>query len=129
MLKYICCVSLLSLMSCSLSCAEQPFVARGFNLLHVCAYKNLYDWISRLDVKVWKDKPMFLAATSPGARGGKSVLELAVNDFGRRGSNVAASFSLPSFHENFSEERGVLNNQLLKELNDKLALFNNSLKS
>ena len=38
------------------------------------ALKNLWDWTSRLDPKVWMSKPLFLAATSPGGRGGMNAL-------------------------------------------------------
>ncbi len=38
------------------------------------AFKNIFDWMSRLEKPIWLNKPMFLLATSPGARGGKNVL-------------------------------------------------------
>ncbi len=81
------------------------------------AFKNLMDWTSRLEGKLWQDKPMLLMATSPGGRGGQSVLEIAQNSFPRQGANVLASFSLPFFNTNFSAENGIhdaeLNAQLL----------------
>lgn len=45
------------------------------------AFKNIFDWASRGGVKVFQQKPMLLMATSNGARGGKSVLEIAANRF------------------------------------------------
>ena len=71
------------------------------------AFKNLMDWTSRLEGKLWQDKPMLLMATSPGGRGGQSVLEIAQNAFPRQGANLLATFSLPSFHTNFSAENGI----------------------
>ncbi|WP_313807937.1 NAD(P)H-dependent oxidoreductase [Flavobacterium sp.] len=65
------------------------------------AFKNTFDWASRINVKVFQDKPMLLMATSPGGRGGASVLEIAKNAFPRYGANVLATFSLPSFNTNF----------------------------
>ena len=65
------------------------------------AFKNIFDWISRIDRNVWENKPMFLLATSPGARGGQSVLEIAVNKFKFMNKNTVTSFSLPSFYQNF----------------------------
>jgi NAD(P)H-dependent FMN reductase len=41
-------------------------------------YKNIFDWCSRINPKVFKGKKMALLSTSPGARGGSSVLDLAV---------------------------------------------------
>ena len=66
------------------------------------AFKNIFDWISRLEKPIWSDKPMFLLSTSPGPRGGKGVLATAVSSFPHQGGNVVASFSLPGFHRSFN---------------------------
>lgn len=71
------------------------------------AFKNLYDWTSRIDANVWAGNPMLLMATSPGGRGGATVLEAAKATFPRMGADLKATFSLPSFYENFSTETGV----------------------
>ena len=73
-------------------------------------YKNLYDWISRIQPKVYQDKPMVLLSTSPGGRGGKSVLELALSQIPRFGGQVMGSVSLPSFPENFDTAAGKISN-------------------
>ena len=78
-------------------------------------FKNIFDWMSRIDGKLWSDKPMLLMATSPGKRGGASVLEIAKGRFPFMGGNIVADFSLPSFYENFSEE-GLKDNELNKKL-------------
>ena len=74
------------------------------------AYKSLFDWASRINPKVYQDKPMVLLATSPGGRGGKSVLELALNQMPRFGGQVVASVSVPSFDENFNSDTGKIEN-------------------
>jgi chromate reductase len=81
------------------------------------AWKNLFDWSSRLGKKVFQDKPMVLLSTSPGARGGASVLAAATGSAPFFGGDVKASLAIPSFHENFDVERGMLRNE---ELNTKL---------
>jgi chromate reductase len=86
------------------------------------AFKNAYDWMSRIDQKVWKNKPMLLMATSGGARGGASVLEAARKGFPYLGANIVADFSLPSFHENYSEE-GIRDNELNNQLNHEIEKF------
>ena len=48
---------------------------------YAAAFKNAYDWMSRINQKVWKNKPMLLMATSPGARGGATVLQTAKSRF------------------------------------------------
>ena len=89
------------------------------NGTYATVFKNLFDWMSRIDGKLWSDKPMLLMATSQGARGGATGLEIAQGRFGYMGGNIVGSFSLPSFGENFSDGKitnAELNNQLLKEV-------------
>lgn len=81
------------------------------------AFKNIFDWSTRIQKEVFQQKPMLLMATSPGARGGASVLEIAKNAFPRYGANIKATFSLPSFDINFDIEKGEISNlELRKEL-------------
>jgi chromate reductase, NAD(P)H dehydrogenase (quinone) len=81
------------------------------------AYKNLFDWSSRLGKKVYQDKPMVLLSTSPGPRGGASVLAAATGSMPFFGGDVKASLAIPSFNENFDVGHGMLRNG---ELNIKL---------
>jgi chromate reductase len=86
---------------------------------YTTAFKNILDWTSRINNKTFQEKPMLLLATSPGARGGGTVLDIAVKRMPFQGGIVKGSFSLPSFHENFDTEKGVISNdglnaQLLK---------------
>ncbi|MGB5417631.1 NADPH-dependent FMN reductase [Algibacter sp.] len=90
------------------------------------AFKNLFDWMSRIDGKLWSEKPMLLMATSPGARGGASVLEIAKGRFPFMGGNIIADFSLPSFGENFSEGR-IINDDLNSALKIKVETFKKAL--
>jgi chromate reductase len=78
------------------------------------AWKNLFDWSSRIGKKVFQDKPMVLLSTSPGPRGGASVLAAATGSAPFFGGDVKASLAIPSFHENFDSERSVLRNEELK---------------
>lgn len=83
------------------------------------AFKNIFDWTSRIpERKVFADKKIFLMATSPGARGGSSVLEIATKRFPFNGGVVVSSFSLPSFHQNFKDGVGITNPDLDKRLKD-----------
>lgn len=80
------------------------------------AFKNIFDWISRINGKTFQQKPVLLLATSPGARGGISVLEIANNRFPNQAAVVKGSFSLPNFHDNFDDQKGITNQDLKKEL-------------
>ncbi|MGB1247519.1 MAG: NADPH-dependent FMN reductase [Chitinophagales bacterium] len=93
-----------------------------YNGSYTPAYKNVFDWMSRINQKVWKDKPIFLMATSPGAKGGASVLSSAKNSMGYFAGNVIADFSLPSFYDNYTED-GIKDGELKNALNDKVQLF------
>lgn len=77
------------------------------------AFKNIFDWCSRINVKVFQQKPMLLMATSDGKRGGATVLEIATNAFPRYGADIKATFSLPLFYENFDIEKGKITNEEL----------------
>lgn len=81
------------------------------NGAYAAAFKNTFDWISRINSKTFQEKSMLLLATSPGARGGSSVLEMAKNRFPYQGGVVKGSFSLPSFTDNFKD--GKISNQQL----------------
>lgn len=81
------------------------------NSNYSAAFKNLFDWCSRITVKVFQQKPMLLMATSPGARGGANVLEIAKNAFPRYGADIKATFSLPSFDANFDVVNGKISNE------------------
>ena len=89
------------------------------------AFKNLWDWTSRLDPKVWMSKPLFLAATSPGGRGGMNALEITKNLMPHYGGNVIVDFSLPSFYDNFKEGT-IADAEKLQELTDKIEVFSKS---
>ncbi len=81
------------------------------------AFKNIFDWASRQEKNVFQEKDMLLMATSPGGRGGASVLEIAKNSFPRYGANILATFSLPKFYENFDvENNSILNSELKNEI-------------
>ncbi|MFT5184317.1 MAG: chromate reductase [Flavobacteriales bacterium] len=86
------------------------------------AYKNVYDWISRVEKDVWLQKPMLLMATSPGGRGGQTVLEQATGAYSRSNPNVTGSFSLPSFYDNFGES-GIQEDNFKADFETKLASF------
>ncbi len=96
------------------------------NGAYSAVFKNLFDWLSRAEQKNWLGKPMLLMATSPGARGGQSVLQMAVDRFPRHDANIVGKFSLPSFNDNFSDGK-IINNELNNELEEEVKQFEQSL--
>jgi chromate reductase len=85
------------------------------NGFYTSAYKNLFDWTSRIDTKVYQDTPAVLFASSPGPGGGGNVLNTAVMSGQFFGYDVKASLSIPSFHENFDMPTGTISNPELDE--------------
>lgn len=91
------------------------------NGTYTVAFKNVMDWISRLEGDLWENKPMLFLATSPGKRGAQKVLNHAVEDLPYRGARIIAHFSLPSFGDNFAGGKVVneeLNNELKNHINN-----------
>lgn len=94
------------------------------NGAYTAAFKNIFDWISRINSKTFQEKPMLLLSTSPGPRGGATVLEIAKNRFPFQGGEVKGCFSLPNFYENFDSSNGIIN----PELKNQLLVIINSIK-
>jgi chromate reductase len=97
------------------------------NGAYATVFKNIFDWMSRIDGKVWGNVPMFLMATSPGARGGATVLEIAMGKFPFMGGNIVASFSLPSFNDAFSEN-GITDAALRQKLEAEVKKFESAIQ-
>lgn len=93
---------------------------------YTAAFKNLFDWCSRLGRDVWQSKPMVLLSTSPGGRGGKSVMEIASAAAPRFGGDVVGTLSVPSFGESFDSEAGKLADA---DLDTQLRMLINDLRS
>jgi len=97
-----------------------------YNGAYTSVFKNLFDWLSRAEQKNWLGKPMLLMATSPGARGGLSVLDIATSRFPRHDANIVGTFSLPNFNANFSDGK-IVNTELDEALKTQVKNFENSL--
>ncbi|MDE1464923.1 NADPH-dependent FMN reductase [Spartinivicinus poritis] len=78
------------------------------------AFKNLYDWTSRINKAIFGNKPALFLATSPGPGGAKSVLVTAEKSASFMGADVKGSVSIPSFFENFDTESNCLINPVFK---------------
>lgn len=89
------------------------------------AFKNVYDWASRAGGNVWQEKPLLLVSTSPGGRGGAGVLAHAYGNYAHGNKNTVKGIALPSFHDNFADENGIIDSELKKELEIKLKEFEN----
>jgi len=66
------------------------------NGTYTAAFKNLFDWTSRIDMKVYQNKAMILLSTSPGPGGAQNVLNTALTSAPHFAANVIGSLSIPS---------------------------------
>jgi NAD(P)H-dependent FMN reductase len=82
---------------------------------YTAAYKNLFDWVSRIDQKVFQNKPMVLLATSPGKGGAKNVLNSASTSIPHFGGQLKGSLSVPQFYQNFDSELAKITNPAIEQ--------------
>ena len=75
-------------------------------------FKNVLDWLSRLDRNFLEGTPVLLMSTSPGKRGAIGALGVVENMLPRFGAEIIATFSLPSFNQNFDKEKGITDAEL-----------------
>ena len=87
-------------------------------------FKNLIDWLSRLDIKFMAEKKVFLMSTSPGRRGALSSRTYVESSLSGFGAEIEQTFSLPSFNHTFDRDNKViLDEELRKEHREKLEEF------
>ena len=90
-----------------------------YNGTYSSAFKNIFEWISRVEQKTFLGKPMLLMSTSPGGRGGITVLEAAQERLPFHEAKISGVFSLPFFQQNFSDGKITnedFNAKLLEEV-------------
>ncbi|WP_298768596.1 NADPH-dependent FMN reductase [uncultured Shewanella sp.] len=84
---------------------------------YTAAYKNLFDWLSRINNKVFQNKPTLLLSTSPGPGGAASVMKSALHSAPFFAADVKAYLSIPRFFDNFDVSNNIINN---REINAEL---------
>ena len=94
---------------------------------YAAVFKNIIDWLSRVNTEFWNQKPMLLMSTSPGGRGGATVLQSALTSFPFLGADIIENFSLPSFYQNFSNGK-ITNHSFSNEHQMKVANFLQAIK-
>ena len=63
------------------------------------AFKNTIDWVSRMGGKVFNEKPTVFLSTSPGPRGGASVMGHLLSIMPYQGAKVIGGHSVGSFND------------------------------
>lgn len=87
-------------------------------------YKNLFDWMSRIDAKAYQGTPMLAMAASPGPRGGAGVLGAIEATAPYFGMDLRGTVSLPTFFAKFDSESGVVTDAaIVADVKAKIALL------
>lgn len=90
-------------------------------------FKNMLDWLSRINRRFLEGKKVFLMSASTGKRGGIGALGVIEALLPRFGAEIVTTFSLPSFNENFDLNSGITNQELQSQHQKALTTFLNSL--
>ncbi len=96
------------------------------NGLHSAAFKNLWDWLSRIPMdrpmNIWGGKPMLLLSTSISRRTALNVMKLSKEMFPHFGAHIIADFHLPSFNH-FFKDGAIIEMEYQEKLEESLAVF------
>jgi|SRR5690606_16559437 len=93
-------------------------------------FKNIIDWLTRIERGFFQNKPILLLNAAPGQQGGKSVLQQAEKSFSFFSGNVVGKFILPNFHSFITQDKLDLEKtEMAKELSDLMESFENKLGS
>ena len=88
---------------------------------YTVAFKNVFDWASRLNGKVFQGKPKVALSASPGKGGASSVLSAAASSAVFFDAKLVGQLSVPNFGETFDTEAGKLvDEDLAAELRSEL---------
>lgn len=90
-------------------------------------FKNVLDWLSRVDRNFLADTKVLLISTSPGKGGAKHSLETVSKMLPRFGAEIIETYSLPSFSTNFNNEKGITDSELSKNHKKAVTTFIESL--
>jgi len=89
------------------------------NLSMTAFFKNVLDWLSRIHMSFFDNKPVALLSTSPGPGGGRSALAHVKNVVsGYLSARVVSELFIPGFHQAFERVNGAglqLRDELLAE--------------
>ncbi len=93
-----------------------------YNGSYSSAYKNIFDWCSRINSEVFQGKPMVIMSSSPGPYGASNVLKTASDSAAYFAADIRGSLSVGNFYDTFDSDKGQLSDaNLAAELRAQLA--------
>lgn len=89
---------------------------------YTAAWKNLHDWVSRIDMGIYQGAKVAMLAATPGPRAGAGVLGAATMTAPFFGAQLVGSLGIGTFFENVDAATGeITDEQLRAEFHDLLA--------
>ena len=74
------------------------------------AWKNIFDWMSRIETKLWQGKPMVMLAATPGQRAGAGVLGSQEGLNSHFGAELRGTLGIGMWSESWDAENQQLTN-------------------
>ena len=87
------------------------------NGTYAVAYKNVFDWASRLEGKVYDGVRVILLSASPGPMAGQPLLDIAATGIPRFGGALLGTLGVGKFAENF-QDGALVDVSLLAQLDE-----------
>ena len=79
-----------------------------YNGTYSSAWKNIHDWMSRIDMRIYQDKPAVALAATPGPRAGAGVLQAVQTSAPFFGMALQGTVGIGKWGEAFDLQHGVL---------------------
>lgn len=86
-------------------------------------FKNIIDWLSRIEQNIFDQKPVLLLSASPGARGGKTNLEHLAQLMPYWGAEIIDHYSIGNFNQYYSEKHKKLLPEIELRLHDGIQIL------
>ncbi|MFO7867857.1 MAG: NADPH-dependent FMN reductase [Bacteroidales bacterium] len=87
-------------------------------------FKNIIDWMSRIEKNICGDKPVLLLTTSPGKTGGETVNKTLQTLLPRWGAQSVIALKIPAYHSvNSAEEYFSLHSDRAEKMHKAIAEF------
>ncbi|MEL7834282.1 NAD(P)H-dependent oxidoreductase [Fodinibius sp. Rm-B-1B1-1] len=74
-------------------------------------FKNIIDWLTRIDQEIFMNSPVLLLSASPGDNGGATNLSILSDLMPFWGAEIIGTYSLGKFNEHFDTELQTIANQ------------------
>lgn len=98
-----------------------------YNGFVTSAWKNIFDWMSRIDMKVWQSKPVVMLAATPGPRAGANVLESQAKLAPHFGARLCGQLGIGSWNTSWDvTENKLSRTEDIEALDNLLSLIKDS---